>query len=225
LYEVKLFHILNRIPAIIQHADNIKLLTSSTTIMSSTHALFLRAASVMDDLDEWQSSHADLNGVPYTYTPSLLYASLPETSLERIFPTMLTFTSLVTAYHFTTIWSCLLLLHSTLFLTRRHIATYHPTLSLDTLPLALQHTLSICHDLALLITQSLEYLVQPEMGLVGAQQVGFPISVVMGYFSFFNCREHLWFKVIFRRLREMNVGIEGFLDSMFREQGLKQMVP
>jgi hypothetical protein len=226
-HEFALFHILNRIPAIMEHADIIKLLIDPSSIILATYSLATRSHSVMNDLDEWQSSLGKLhNNAAYSYAPSLLYASLPSDSSERIFPTMLVFPSLVTAYHLTTLWSCLLLLHSNLFLTYRHIRTHHPSIPLDSsIPKIPQHTQTACHDLALLITQSLEYFVQPDTGLVGAQQVGFPISVALGYFKFFECKETLWFRVIFRRLRELNVGIEGFLESMFTEQGLKLLIP
>jgi hypothetical protein len=207
-------------------ADSIKLLEDEASILMSTDALTRRSRQVMDDLDEWQSSLADqYQGTTYHHIPSKLYASLPEKSPERIFPTMITFPSLLTAYQLTTLWSCLLLLHSTLFLTYRHIHTHHPGVRLDTVPTPPRHTTSTCHDLAILIAQSLEYFAQPDTGLVGAQQVGFPTSVAMGYFSFFNSREVQWFKVIFRRLRGLNVGIEGFLESMFKEQGLQLMIP
>lgn len=209
-----------------QHADSVRLLTDEQEILPAVQTLIEQSAAIVDDLEQWQSDlTARYNGRAYWHAPSLLYSSLPPDSPDRIFPTMLVFPSLVTAFHLTTLWSCLLLLQSNLFLTYRQVRTQHPSIPIETLPNPPQHTHSVCFSLAVLITQSLEHFLQPDTGLVGAQQVGFPISVVLGYFSFFDAREMLWIRVIFRRLEELNVGIEGFLASMFNESGLQLMIP
>ena len=81
------------------------------------------------------------------------------------------------------------------------------------------------HGLALLIAQSLEYFVHPDMGLLGTDFVGFPLAVAQGYFEHFGAREALWFSVIFARMREMQSGLGEFLDEMYKGEGVVLVRP
>jgi hypothetical protein len=220
-HEIALFNILGRVPGIFELIDSINQLGDLPTLERSLENLYTQSDSVFAAAEVWKASLClSINAPLYTYTSSALYQSLPPDSPDRIFPTTITFPSLMVAYHLTTLWSCLLLLHSNLALTYLNLARF------PTLPFAVhkpsQHTPRAGPHLALLITQSLEYFAQPSMGLVGAQQVGFPFSVAMGYYAHVNpdSKEMRWMRVVLRRLGEMGVGIEGFLNSMFEQRKL-----
>jgi hypothetical protein len=220
-HEIALFNILGRIPGIFELVDSINQINDLTTLETSLENLNTQSEAVFTAIDAWKASLSiTINAPLYTYTPSSLFQSLPLNSPDCIFPTTITFPSLIVAYHLTTLWSCLLLLHSNLALTYLNLARF------TTLPFSVpkpsQHTPKAGPHLALLITQSLEYFAQPSMGLVGAQQVGFPFSVAMGYYAHVNpdSKEMRWMRVVLRRLGEMGVGIEGFLDSMFEQRKL-----
>ena len=70
--------------------------------------------------------------------------------------------------------------------------------------------------LATLITQSLEYFLHPDMGLLGTNSIGLPMAVAQVYFQYSNARELLWFDVLFERMRVMKTGLGGFLREMAR---------
>jgi hypothetical protein len=76
-------------------------------------------------------------------------------------------------------------------------------------------------SLALLITQSLEYFVHPDMGLMGTNIIGFPLSIAQGFFQHAGTEEVLWFEVIFQRISDLKSGLSGFLDDMAKRNTLK----
>jgi hypothetical protein len=221
-HEIALFSILGRIPGIFELVDSINQIHDVSTLEKSLETLNTLSESVFAATEAWKASLSiSINRPLYGYNTSSLYQSLPPDSPERIFPTTITFPSLIVAYHLTTLWSCLLLLHSNLALTHLNTATRFPNLHFE-IPRPSQHTPKAAPYLALLITQSLEYFTQPSMGLVGAQQVGFPFSVAMGYYAHINpeSKEMRWMRIVLRRLGGMGVGIEGFLNSMFEQRKL-----
>ena len=79
----------------------------------------------------------------------------------------------------------------------------------------------VCHDLACMIAQSVEYFTRTEAGLVEAPALGFSMSVARGCLALMKSRDVVWFNVIYRRLSVLDIRLQGFLDDMSDEQRLR----
>ncbi|ETN39413.1 uncharacterized protein HMPREF1541_05636 [Cyphellophora europaea CBS 101466] len=226
--DVQLVSILSSMPSIMESADHIRTIDDVAQVREATLDLRTRCHEIMDVLEKFdetlQWSQADLL---YWEEPSQLALSLAPDSDERVFTTFITFCDFpIACLQFTT-WTSLLLMHSTLWLTYQWLRCYRPEAMIDqAIPMMVPpDKLDLCNDLAINIVKSMEYFVQPEMGLVGAQQIAYPMSIVMGYLTYWNRQERMWFPVIFRRLKELNIGIEGFLVDTFKGNELRMIRP
>ena len=76
-------------------------------------------------------------------------------------------------------------------------------------------------SVALMIIQSLEYFIHPDMGMMGTNLIAFPLSVSQRFFQYSESRELLWYEVIFERISEMKSGLSGFLDDMVKRDTVK----
>lgn len=228
--DIRLVSILSTLPTIVEAADNIRTLCSITLIRDATVALAHACHQTMDALEAFDESlQWSQDALLYWEEPSALYAALPASSPERIMPTRIAFSSFPTACLQFTTWTSLLLMHSTLWLTYMWLRGQRPeaAAAMDgVVPAFLPpDQVAVCDELAVKLVKSMEYFVQPEAGLLGAQQIVYPISIVLGYLTFWEKPERLWFPVIVRRLHELNVGIEGFLADTFKGTELKMIRP
>ena len=229
--DAQLIHILSTMPSIMGDADGILLISEPTLLIRSMTALLDMCSDTLSTLEAFSSSiTASSYPAPlYLELPSPLYASLPEDSPLRVFSEYFHFTSLSLASLQLTTWTSILLIHSTLYLTWEHVRQNYPSLSIDArLPITARiptHGPTYVDNLTLSITQSLEYFILPEQGLQGASQLGYAIPVSMGYMSYWRWPEQAWFKMLFSRMKELNLGVEGFLADMFRNQELRLIRP
>ncbi|KEF51148.1 uncharacterized protein A1O9_12762 [Exophiala aquamarina CBS 119918] len=250
---IQLFEILHSLPGIMELADNInpsELEKLSQANQGRYTALFDELATNALKLDEqlnvWyailkaQNQHHH-RGELYWRSPSTLYRQLPPKSPVRDLPFEFfhCFPDSDIAQQVVLYWSGRLLLQSTIWLAKERLlrAGYsaafgtHPsssTLSLTSgatgLGLEAAHTLpQALPPEALLITQSLEYFVHPDMGFLGTNFVGFPMAVAQGALGHFEAPELAWFDVVFERMRQMKSGLRGFLDEMARGTGDAQL--
>lgn len=188
---------------------------------------------------EAQNQHHH-HGHLYYREPSTLYAQLPEWSPERNLPFQyfVCFPDPDIAQQVVLYWTGSLLMHSTLWLAKGRLqragfdvslASSSPPSKAPTTvitPIAVPATSSPPRPMppqGLLITQSLEYFVHPDMGFLGTNFIGFPMAVAQGMYQHFNAPELAWFDVIFERMRQMKSGINGFLDEMAHETGDAQL--
>jgi hypothetical protein len=229
--EVRLARILSTMPVIMEEADRMRSVRSPTRLIKGLAALLGMVAAVLAALEDFCNTLA-LQAHPaplYIELPSQLYAALPSDSPERVFSEYLHFSSLSLADPLLTAWSSMLLLHSTIFLAWENTRIHQPSIHIDTvLPIINQipnHTPTYVDSLTLRIAQSLEYFILPENGLLGAEYVKYAIPIAMGYMAFWKWPEQMWFKVLFKRMKELNLGVEGFLADMFRGQELRLVRP
>lgn len=225
---IRLVSILNTLPAIVEAADNIRLLKDINHVRSATISLYERCHEVMDALEAFDESlQWSREDILYWDEPSALYAALPDDSNERVMPQCFNFCDFVTACLQLTTWTSLLLMHSTLWLTYMWLRINRAESAIDMyIPDAVPpEQVTNCDIIAINIVKSMEYFVRPEAGLLGAQQLIYPMSIVLGYLSFWDRPEKQWFPVILRRLHELNVGIEGFVADSFRGSDLQMILP
>lgn len=219
--DVQLLRILTTLPTIMEDADAIReqkmdipILQQATLQLRDACHRTLNALEAFDDLLTASQYPEPL----YTERPSALYASLPPTSPARVFPTYIHFTDLPIGSLQLVTWTSRLLMHSTLWLTYEWIRSRVPEAQIDhmipmsTIP---SHRVSVCDDLAVAIAKAMEFFLLPGMGLVGAQQLSYPVPIVLGYFKYWEHRGMGWIGVVFKRMKELGVGVEGFLADMF----------
>lgn len=179
-------------------------------------------------------------GELYRRSPSTLYQQLPLTSHVRELPFefFLCFPDSDIAQQVVLHWTGLLLLQSTLWLAKERLRcagytatfpTYHSSSILGNQARVMGsgslagHTPRPIAPQALLITQSLEYFVHPDMGFLGTNFVGFPMAVAQGAYEYLQAPELAWFDVVFERMQQMKSGLRGFLDEMAHGTGEMQL--
>jgi hypothetical protein len=226
--DIRLVSILGSLPAIMEASDNIRTLTDIEVTRSATISLHAQCNEVMDALEAFDESlQWSRDDLLCWEEPSMLYAELPIGSDERMIPMCITFCDFSTACLQFTTWTSLLLMHSTLWLTYMWLRINRPETAIDAFVPSFvpPEKIKVCDDLADKIVKSMEYFVRPEAGLLGAQQLVYPLSIVLGYLTFWDKPEKLWIPVILKKLHESNVGIEGFMADSFRGTDLKMINP
>ncbi|KIW67820.1 hypothetical protein PV04_07046 [Phialophora macrospora] len=159
----------------------------------------------------------------YWFEPSTLYSKLPRDSAARIFPFFICFPNPDIAFQIVLHWTGLLLMHIALHLVDTGLDQPNPNRSAPRVT-----EFIFTHDarsLALLIAQSLEYFLHPDMGLLGTNLIGFPLSAAQRYFQHAGTKEQLWFDVIFHRIAEMKSGLAGFLEDMAKRNTVRLVIP
>ncbi|EXJ59220.1 hypothetical protein A1O7_06652 [Cladophialophora yegresii CBS 114405] len=250
---LRLFEILHTLPAIMRDAENISpvyiaeertadsVSDALVSVMQNCHDFETRLTEWYNDLEaRYQNDHRGIRPQPnaplfidetettvesklYWFEPSTLYSRLPRNSAARIFPFFICFPNPDIAFQIMLHWTGLLLMHITLHLTRSRFGQARPGISL---PVIGQFKFTNdARSLALLIAQSLEYFVHPDMGLLGTNLIGFPLSSAQRYFQHAGTKEQLWFDVIFQRIGEMKSGLRGFLDDMAQRRTVKLVSP
>jgi hypothetical protein len=248
---MRLFEILHNLPQIMKEAESINPAANTTeSSTDDTHrqlaTLFQHCQKFETRLEQWfndleskyQSSHGGgqplsdsawsdtetgealtPSSILYWCEPSTLYSLLPYDSPRRVFPFFICFVDPDIAFQVILHWAALLLMHSTVYMNYVRICRHIDEKESPRSP-AFESPNS-GRSLALLIAQSLEYFVHPDMGLMGTNLIGFPMSVAQGFFTYTGSKEILWFDVIFQRIREMKSGLGGFLDDMAKGDTVK----
>ncbi|MCJ1398641.1 hypothetical protein MMC11_001841 [Xylographa trunciseda] len=224
--EMNLYKVLSRLPGLLATAETLPQLLPRHVLASRMASLVTEYQNFQDRLERWHNGvQAQYDGPLYWLEPSELYAQLPESSSERTFSQCIHFVNLGVAQVQLLYWTVQLLLKSVLFVRDQ-------TLRNASAAMDLAHTFvievdgvdsNVCHDLACKIAQSVEYLTRREAGLIGAQVLGFPMSVARGCLLLLGSRDIVWFNVIYRRLSVLDIRIKGFLDDMsdFRLVGVQ----
>jgi len=208
--------------------------------------LTINSVQLEAELDAWylrlqaQNQHHH-GGELYWRSPSTLYRQLPQTSPARDLPFeyFLCFPDSDIAQQIVLYWAGRLLLQSTVWLAKERLLrsgytasflTNHLSSILGPRPEDKGSGLEADQALrrpfppeALLISQSLEYFVHPDMGFLGINFVGFPMAVAQGAYSHLQAPELAWFDVIFERMQQMKSGLRGFLHEMAHGTGDAQL--
>ena len=214
---MELYRVLSQFPRLLATAETLSEPLANDVLKPRMAGLIIEYQAFQGRLEGWLGDvQAQYDGPLYWFEPSELYAQLPESSLERIFPQRIRFIDLSIAHLQLLYWTAQLLLRSVLFfscqvLMKGNVDT-DLVINFATEVDAIDS--SVCHDLACKLAQSVECLMDPDAGLVGAQILGFPISVARGCLLLLKSRDIVWFNVIFRRLLVLDVRLEGFLDDM-----------
>ena len=243
---MKLFEILHDLPHIMKEVEGIESTTYTADMLADAPMYRLRSliercrafeTSLTAWFDDLESRHCGDDGLRkrhtgssspnsdsddtftlpselYWFEPSTLFFQLPYDSPRRIFPFFICFVDPDVAFQIILHWAGLLLMHRTLHVARSHIRSHsEPDTHIPNLK-----SPTDARSLALLIVQSLEYFVHPEMGLMGTNLIGFPLSVAQGFFEHAGTEEVLWFEVIFQRISELKSGLSGFLEDMAKRK-------
>ena len=202
-------------------------------------AMTLKCLELDTNLRTWyallesQNQH-HYQGRLFSWQPSTLYARLDESSPVRNLPFefFLCFPNADIAQQVVLYWTGMLLTRSTFWLAKGRLlrAGYDPALipspQFSTLqeaitPVPFAPAASVAAQAsapqALLIAQSLEYFVHPDMGFMGASFIGFPMAVAQSALRHVDAPELAWFDVIFGRMRHMRSGVGSFLKGMANE--------
>ena len=225
--EDKLLDIMATIPSMMEEADLIRSQTHTLSALSATISLSGRCRAMIYSLEQWHQHW--LKGVihaPHWFQRSEIYQTLDRKHPGKVLPMALHFVDLETAHLENHYWASLLLIHATYWTTCEWVKRSFP-LSSDVTPnddeclaTTVFHPLaplSEIHTYALNIAQSLEYFLRPRFGAGGSSLTGFPLTVVMGYFEYFQLPEASWFKVILDRFQSLGIPMEQFLNGMANE--------
>lgn len=235
---MRLFEVLHTLPEILRQGDYIDLVVKSNKLLSDETTELVNLLTTQCEyfrmrLSAWYEAlesnypsshdHSQSTSKLHWFESSTLYDQLPPGSPFRIFPSYVCFKDPDVAYQTVLHWTALLLMYSTLHFVHARLQ-FH---KVDPLPYNFIRftTPGAARSLALLIAQSLEYFVHPDMGLLGTNIIGFPLSVTQGYFSYTNSEELLWFDVIFQRIRDMGSGLRGFLKDMAERRTVELVRP
>lgn len=176
-------------------------------------------------LDRWQAileQEKAARGYPSLMSEeqSMLYLSLPPDDPARIYPTFLCFPTLDIAQQLALKWGCSLLGLLMCMKTERAIGQCRPlTASFYASEDERDASYAKAFTAATNITQSLEYFVHPDVGLLGTDFLGFLLTVSYAHWNEWQSKERLWYKVIFARLREINPGFTSIIESMAEKGG------
>lgn len=224
---MRLFEILHEFPALVELADSIDPTRAGDpdeTLVEKLTALTTRSQNFEWQLTQWyhnletdQRRQSD-RGL-FWPEESTLYRQLPESSPDRIFPFLLCFPNPAIAEQLVLYWTALLLIGRKLTqkrLLQKEVAVTDPLYDLGSAHPAINQNMA---DLALKITQSLEYFLHPDMGLMEMNFIGFPMSIGMAQLKAMGMKEVLWYDVIRRRLRNMDTGLADFLEEIAQKGG------
>ena len=210
--DVRLFPILQRIAHLTSETRDIKQTSHLDESKRIHNATFLKEVSIIEDqLADWVTilrSETPPNVPLFWSEPSNLYRlAPPETCSE--FSTFLCFPDICVAQQLLLFWTGSLLLS----ITRQQLQEYSPLSSQTPQSESRPITLALC------IARSLEFFLHPDMGLLGTNLIGFPLSVARKYFLQQGMpSESLWFEVIDMRIRQMRSGLGGFLRDLANER-------
>ncbi|KAK5053716.1 hypothetical protein LTR84_001677 [Exophiala bonariae] len=244
---VQLFEILQALPGIMEVADKITPPDDPVEMSADEQSMYqtlfdslsTQTVQLEGQLDAWYATLKSQNqhhygGELYYKSPSTLYQQLPRDSPIRDLPFnyFLCFVDPDIAQQVVLHWAGLVLLRSTHWLARGRLARaglLSLLSTMDSQPIALSsipptgHTKRPPPPEALLIAQSLEYFVHPDMGFLGLNFIGFPMAVAQGPLEFLQAPEVAWFDVIFERMHQMKSGLGAFLDEMAHGTGDTQL--
>lgn len=226
----QLFEILSTLPAILEAGDEAESAIENGTEVE-LQALLSTFKYICEEfrsrLGSWRKQlgfeREDLDDTPLTWEePSFLYRDLPSESPFRIFDTFICFQSFDVAQQLVISWACLLLVESWRPQMQRKLEERGKVgevlFQTDTDNEDVQN---YCNALAVRITKSLEYFLQPHMGPFGSEFIAMPMSVAKGWWNLNNSRtkEPMWFQVIFTRLQEINIGFSEVMQLMAGKGG------
>lgn len=223
---VKLFQVLNTMPAILEQCDLVNSITSrkapSPEVTPAISILVFMFREFESHLSNWNTQFAELhnNQELYWEVPSKLADRLPPDNPLRIFTTFYTFPSLDIALQLVFSWACLLLMHKALAYISESLAENGYS-SISTYATDFDNAI-IFHKmeaLAMEILKSLEYFIHPDVGFAAIDFLGLPVNLVYAIMNARGYREVLWFDVIFARVREILPGMGECLESMAHEGG------
>ena len=175
------------------------------------------------ELEDWLVSLESENqhhhqGQLYWPERSTLYSRLPAYSPIRdlAFGYFFCFPDAEVAQQVVMFWTGSLLVHSNLWLAKRRLleAGFDASLPWDASPktdgkrdspLPAPFTRPIPPQ-ALLIVQSSEYFLHPDMGFSGCDFIGFPMSVAQACLEHFYAPELAWYDILFARMKEIRNG-------------------
>jgi hypothetical protein len=225
--EKQIHHILASLPEIMALSDKVRTLDDAERIRQAVLEVNRHVDQLLEELvlfeDGLEQSQA---GPVFWEVPSQLAKTAKAGSVTRTFSNRLEFPDFGTAAVQVLAWTAQLILHSTRFLTVAWVRINRPHADIDSaIALDVPAGIAECDYLADHIMKSLEYFLQPQTGLMGVQELTFAIPPVLGYLVFWQKPEQTWFITIFARLRELNVGIEGFLTDSFEGSDLKMIRP
>jgi hypothetical protein len=223
--DVRLAEILDELPASLELADSIRSLEDPDEVQIRTLDLMGRFSKISIALLELESDMRQAQPSAISWEePSLLYNQLPEDSPGRLFKTHVHFSDILTGTVLLTNWTSRLLIGTTTFFTYKWIQTKCPAASAVIVPLKaedFQEATTLAFD----ITKSLEYFLLPDAGLSAVQQIDYPISLVLGFFKFWNLPQEAWLAVVFQRMRELKVGVDGFLEDSWKGDVMRLVRP
>lgn len=206
-----------------------------TEVMQSYYTSLLtslveRSHQLRSELEDWlvrlesENQHHHI-GQLYWPERSTLYTRLPESSRIRDLPFgyFFCFPNAEIAQQVVMFWTGSLLVHSNLWLARRRLleAGFNAPLPWDVSPqtagkrvspLPAPFTRPIPPQ-ALLIVQSSEYFVHPDMGFSGCDFIGFPMAVAQACLEHFHAPELAWYDILFARMKEIKYGSTDLSDA------------
>lgn len=224
----KLFEVLQAIPSILEQGDSIKssLQDNSPTEMSAKITIMAYTCQDFEArLASWRAQFDQENTMGrekplYWEEPSMLYHSIPIDSPARVFPSFFCFPNLDIAQQLVLYWTSLLCMYLNQYGSEQAIQRRDSGLpSLYSTDAERAAVPAKCFELAIKVTQSLEYFVHPDMGLTAMDFLGFPANLVYGYLTMRGATEVFWFDVIFDRLTAMNPGFGEFMKAMAYQGG------
>ncbi|MCJ1384127.1 hypothetical protein MMC17_007243 [Xylographa soralifera] len=161
--EVELYKVLSRLPGLLAATEALPKVLPPAMLESRMASLVTEYQTFKARLDSWYNDiQAQYEGPLYWLEPSALYAQLPESSFERIFPQCIQFFDLSLAHILPFYWTAQLLLKSVLFTSCQILRKGDVNMDLvNTFATEVDMVDSkVCHDLVYKIAQSVEYLTQ-----------------------------------------------------------------
>lgn len=229
--DVRLFSLLHRIAPLTGKVDHFMGFTSSCcqhqkTLIAS--ALLAELSDLEIELNAWLNTLQAKASLHWEENSVLWLSCLTLPPISETFATAIVFPSIRVAISMLLYWTGLLfisLLRDTLDDAVSLKAFSLSSIESRSPPESTNHnaTTSTSFDLAVRISRSFEYFLQPEMNHLGTYLIGFAMGVVRTYFETRQMNEELdWIKVIDAKITTMGSGLAGFLEEL-RERNFSMM--
>jgi hypothetical protein len=215
--------LMTKLPTYMENADALRNISSISSLIAKAEAFAECGKQLTAELRQWQDRRELIHGQLYWEEKSDFRNKCSFATAQQDFflSERFSFPNSVTAYSQMLYWTAVLLVYNNHWTTCVWLQTaLGPGCELlpsttDKFSLRANSTIyASAYNCAMNIAKSLEYFLRPEIAGIRAYLMGFPMTVAMGFFQYFDLAEDAWFQTVLRYLRDVEgIPLGDFLDS------------